>query len=70
MNKRIFLVASALFLALTLSAQNYTGGVKGTVVSRLSKATIDGADLILYSEAKGSRPCEVPDRTERSGSVI
>ncbi len=52
MNKRIFLVASALFLALTLSAQNYTGGVKGTVVSRLSKATIDGADLILYSEGK------------------
>lgn len=52
MNKRIFLAASALFLALTLSAQNYTGGVKGTVVSRLSKATIDGADLILYSEGK------------------
>ena len=52
MNKRIFLAASALFLALTLSAQNYTGGVKGTVVSRLSKATIDGADLTLYSEGK------------------
>lgn len=52
MNKRIFLAASALFLALTLSAQNYTGGVKGTVVSRMSKATIDGADLILYSEGK------------------
>ncbi len=52
MNKRIFLAASALFLTLTLSAQNYTGGVKGTVVSRLSKATIDGADLILYSEGK------------------
>ena len=52
MNKKIFLAASVLFLALTLSAQNYTGGVKGTVVSRLSKATIDGADLILYSEGK------------------
>ncbi len=52
MNKKIFLAASALFLTLTLSAQNYTGGVKGTVVSRLSKATIDGADLILYSEGK------------------
>ncbi len=52
MSKKIFLAASALFLALTLSAQNYTGGVKGTVVSRLSKATIDGADLILYSEGK------------------
>ena len=52
MSKRIFLAASAMFLALTLSAQNYTGGVKGTVVSRLSKATIDGADLILYSEGK------------------
>lgn len=49
MSRRIFLAASALFLVLTLSAQNYTGGVKGTVVSRLSKATIDGADLILYS---------------------
>ncbi len=52
MNKKIFLAVSAMFLALTLSAQNYTGGVKGTVVSRLSKATIDGADLILYSEGK------------------
>ena len=52
MNKKIFLAASALFLALTMSAQNYTGGVKGTVVSRLSKATIEGADLILYSEGK------------------
>ena len=52
MNKRIFLAASAFFLALTMSAQNYTGCVKGTVVSRLSKATIDGADLILYSEGK------------------
>ena len=52
MHKRIFLAASALFLALTLSAQNFTGGVKGTVVSRLSKTAIDGADLILYSEGK------------------
>ena len=52
MSKKIFLAASALFLALTMSAQDYTGGVKGTVVSRLSKATIDGADLILYSEGK------------------
>ena len=49
MNKKIFLAASALFLALTMSAQNYTGGVKGTVVSRLSKAAIEGADLVLYS---------------------
>ena len=40
MNKRIFLAASALFLALTLSAQNYTGGVKGTVVSRDRKSVV------------------------------
>ena len=49
MSKKIFLAASALFLALTLSAQNYTGGVKGTVVSRLSKTAVEGADLVLYS---------------------
>ncbi len=49
MNKRTFLAASALFLALTLSAQTYTGGVKGTVVSRLSKTAVDGAQLVLYS---------------------
>ena len=49
MNKRTFLAASALFLALTLSAQTYTGGVKGTVVSRLSKTAVDGARLVLYS---------------------
>ena len=49
MSKKIFLAASALFLALTMSAQNYTGGVKGTVVSRLSKTAVEGADLVLYS---------------------
>ena len=31
MIKKITLAASALLLALTLSAQTYTGGVKGTV---------------------------------------
>ncbi len=41
-----------MFLTLTLSAQTYTGGVKGTVVSRLSKAAIDGARLVLYSEGQ------------------
>ena len=52
MSKRIFLAASAMLLALTLSAQTYTGGVKGTVVSRLSKTAVDGAQLILYSEGQ------------------
>lgn len=49
MSKKIFLAASALFLALAMSAQTYTGGVKGTVVSRLSRTAVEGADLVLYS---------------------
>ena len=41
-----------MLLALTLSAQTYTGGVKGTVVSRLSRTAVDGAELILYSDGQ------------------
>ena len=57
MSKRTILAVSALFLALTLStqtlsAQTFTGGVKGTVVSRLSKLAVDGAQLILYSDGQ------------------
>ena len=48
MNKKQLLSIPALFAALVMSAQTYTGGVKGTVVDRSSKTAVDGAVLKLY----------------------
>ena len=43
-----FLILSALLLAsLSALAQEYTGGVKGTVVSRVGRTPIPGAQLVL-----------------------
>ena len=52
MNKKQLLSIPALFAALVMSAQTYTGGVKGTVVDRSSKTAVDGAVLKLYSGAE------------------
>lgn len=41
-----------LAMSVALSAQTYTGGVKGTVVDRSSKAAVEGATLKLYSGAQ------------------
>lgn len=49
MNTKQLLAIPALFLAMVMSAQTYTGGVKGTIVDRSSKAAVDGAVLKLYS---------------------
>ena len=51
MMKRIAASATALILALALSAQTYTGGVKGTVVNRTDRSAVAGAEITLLSGA-------------------
>ena len=48
MIKKITLASAALLLALGLAAQNYTGGVRGTVVSRSDRQPVTDAVLVLY----------------------
>ena len=48
MIKKLTLATVALLLSLGLSAQTYTGGVRGTVVSRTDRAPVPGAVLVLY----------------------
>ena len=48
MIKKITLASAALLLALGLSAQTYTGGVRGTVVSRSDRQPVTDAVLVLY----------------------
>ena len=48
MIKKLTLATVALLLSLGLSAQTYTGGVRGTVVSRTDRAPVAGAVLVLY----------------------
>lgn len=49
--KRILLALVALAACLSLSAQEYSGGVKGTVVNRNGRQPIEKAKLILYQGA-------------------
>ncbi|MBR2748093.1 MAG: carboxypeptidase regulatory-like domain-containing protein, partial [Bacteroidales bacterium] len=48
MIKKITLASAALLLALGLSAQTFTGGVRGTVVSRSDRQPVSDAVLVLY----------------------
>ena len=48
MIKKITLASAALLLALGLAAQTYTGGVRGTVVSRSDRQPVSDAVLVLY----------------------
>ena len=48
MIKKLTLATVALLLALGLSAQTFTGGVRGTVVSRTDRSPVPGAVLVLY----------------------
>ena len=48
MIKKLTLASATLLLALGLAAQTYTGGVKGTVVSRADRAPVAEATLVLY----------------------
>ena len=52
MNKKLAAAVPAIFIALALGAQTYTGGVKGTVVNRTDKSVVSGADIRLYSGAE------------------
>ena len=48
MIKKLTLATVALLLTLGLSAQTFTGGVRGTVVSRTDRSPVPGAVLVLY----------------------
>ena len=48
MIKKLTLATVALLLSLGLSAQTFTGGVRGTVVSRADRSPVPGAVLVLY----------------------
>jgi len=47
-NKKLILAASALLCCAALFAQTFTGGVKGTIVSRQDRSPVAGAALTLY----------------------
>ena len=49
--KKILFALAALAACLTLSAQDFTGGVKGTVVNRNGRQPIEKAKLVLYQGA-------------------
>ena len=51
MSKRYSIALAALLAAVTLSAQDYTGGVKGTVINRNGKEPIEKAKLTLMQGA-------------------
>lgn len=62
MFKKIILSLLPLLIALGLAAQNFSGGVKGTVVSRADKAPVSKAEIVLYSA--GERLLSVTSSTE------
>ena len=49
--KRLALIVAASLIALVAMAQDYTGGVKGTVVNRAGRTPVAGASLILSKGA-------------------
>ncbi len=51
MHKRILITLAAVLAAVTLSAQDYTGGVKGTVINRNGRQPIEKARLTLMKGA-------------------
>ena len=51
MSKRYSIALAALLAAVTLSAQDFTGGVKGTVINRNGREPIEKARLVLMQGA-------------------
>lgn len=51
MSKKLTMAVFAIFCALGLSAQTYTGGVKGRIISRSTRQAIENASLTLYRGA-------------------
>ena len=52
MFKKLISACAVLLCTLTLMAQTFTGGLKGTVVSRATKSPVENAKLTLYSGAQ------------------
>lgn len=48
MTRKLTLAAAAILVSLGLSAQTFTGGVRGTVVSRSDRTPVTDAVLVLY----------------------
>ena len=62
--------AAALFLSALLFAQTFTGGIKGTVVSRAGRVPVSGAEMVLSQD--GRQLAEITSGSEgaRSSSRI
>ena len=70
MTKRILLTLVAIAAAATLSAQDFTGGVKGTVVNRNGREPIEKARLVLMQGANEIATVEsAPDGTFQIGNL-
>ena len=52
MIKRFLLALTALVVGASLQAQEYSGGVKGTVVNRNGRQGIENARLVLMRDAQ------------------
>ena len=64
MTKRILAALAALLAFATLSAQDFTGGVKGTIVNRNGRQPIEKARLVLMQGATEIATAEsAPDGT-------
>ena len=50
--KKLFTAAAALLLSVLLSAQAFTGGIKGTVVNRAGRVPIPGAEMTLSQDGR------------------
>ena len=48
MTKKLILAFAAILCCLGLSAQSFTGGVKGTVINRSDRRPVEGASLVLF----------------------
>ena len=50
--KKLLTVASALLFSVLVFAQAYTGGIKGTVVSRAGRIPVSGAEMVLSQDGR------------------
>ena len=50
--KKLFTAAAALLVAVLAFAQGFTGGIKGTVVSRAGRVPIPGAEMTLSQDGR------------------
>ena len=50
--KKLLTVAAALLFSVLVFAQAYTGGIKGTVVSRAGRVPVSGAEMVLSQDGR------------------